>query len=704
VGRPAPESAAQQSSTPIATPNDPADGTVDPESIYVPGRTADELFGYEFHEVSSHGQTAFGNGNIFVSTAGETPALFVSPLEWVVDLLDYYVEAPNDNRLDAVLAGRHVVCLTGAPGTGRFTSACAALARRHAPDLVHEIHLPPGHTSAVLHGQHDQIVEGSGHVLRLASGERLETIRMLDDVFRGRRATAVLIRDADARDVELHDSEIAHHRADFAKMFEQHVRRVWQPRCPNGCGPCTVDCIEGVLRWWTGEDTLRRALAEAYRPREVVEIAEKMVRHRPRNTEDLANVLSASHPIRRQRATEILLPAHGGQAFRHERIGQYERAFRIAYAVFNRQPVHYVFETAGWLLEQIDREASRPALGRPAFEHPVVDLLGEILCRDWLEGRHNEQRAAPGTSRTVWLRDSRMRGAILEVAWHEFDNTRPALLRWLKYLVEYGDDTQRRAAADVAGLLAHHDFGPVCRQLVDDWASSRSGKLRDAAARVAVMAARGGQVTHQVHEKVRDWVRSRSSYQRDTAARCYASGLRQPYLRWTLTDLMLVAVDSTQQRAMTVASALNQLYEPSIAGHLVEHLGNWISARGDEPGRQASAAQAFVLMAARVTENDGDGRFDLVVQAMRGNVSVDSLADLWAAALLRASAGPSAWDVLHSWIRLPEIYPASEQTIRTLLGVLANAPAMQRRLDFYVNRKWRMTHPWVDAVRNGDLT
>ena len=29
---------------------------------------------------------------------------------------------------------------------------------------------------------------------------------------------------------------------------------------------------------------------------------------------------------------------------------------------------------------------------------------------------------------------------------------------------------------------------------------------------------------------------------------------------------------------------------------------------------------------------------------------------------------------------------------------------IRRRLDFYVNRKWRMEHPWVDAVRNGGLT
>src|SRR5688572_17597251 len=118
-----------------------------------------------------------------------------------------------------------------------------------------------------------------------------------------------------------------------------------------------------------------------------------------------------------------------------------------------------------------------------------------------------------------------MRGAILDVAWHEFDNTRPALLRWLQRLVERGDDTERRAAADVAGLLAHHDFDQVYARLVDRWAGSPSGRQREAAARVAVTAARGGQVTQRVRARVRDWVHGGRAFQRDTAARVYASGL-----------------------------------------------------------------------------------------------------------------------------------------------------------------------------------
>ena len=38
------------------------------------------------------------------------------------------------------------------------------------------------------------------------------------------------------------------------------------------------------------------------------------------------------------------------------------------------------------------------------------------------------------------MRDPGLRGAILDVAWHEFDGTRKPLLKWLNKLVEDGDE------------------------------------------------------------------------------------------------------------------------------------------------------------------------------------------------------------------------------------------------------------------------
>ena len=151
-----------------------------------------------------------------------------------------------------------------------------------------------------------------------------------------------------------------------------------------------------------------------------------------------------------------------------------------------------------------------------ALQHPVSELLGPLDV-DWQEGRETA-RSHGGVSRSAWLHDGAMRGVILDEAWNEFDSTRPALLKWLDTSVMSDDEPVQRAAAEVAGLLAHHDFDRVCKDLIDDWASAPRPQVRQAAAWALVAADMGGQVHHLVRRKIREWTGGHRNYQRDAAA------------------------------------------------------------------------------------------------------------------------------------------------------------------------------------------
>lgn len=697
TARPEPDGAPEPAGNP--TGPDPVPQPDDPESVFVPLRTAEELYGYTFHgTVDAHGPTAIGNSNFVAgvynyNAATQDAAAFVTHLP-LAGLQDYYASTPVDQILDEILKRQHVACLTGPPGTGRFTTACAALARHH-PGQVHEVHLPAELDLGTLCTQPEHLVRGGGHVLRVPGVITSHTIRMLDGVFRRRDATAVLIRDLDQRDAEMPVGAVAHRPAAPTEVFSQHVRHAWRPEYPDRSEQYDQVSVDRYLDLCLSRADLCTALTEAYRPREIVDIAEAVAARKPQGDEEFTALLAASQPVRRRRAAEILLPEREGDTPRYHRVGQYERAFRIAYAVFSRKPLHHVFDSAGLFLDQIDEEElPGHRLGRHALVHPVSELLGGTLARDWQDA----QLAEPGTSRTVRLRDAKMRGAILDIAWHEFDNTRPAMLRWLRQLVEDGDETDRRAAADVAGLLAHYDFDYVYTALVDRWAGSAFGAQRDAAARVAVTAARGGQVTHRVRGKVRAWVWSKHAYRRDTAARVYASGLHQPYLLWTLADLHRIADDPMQRHQSTVANAIDRLYVSDLAGPLITELRHWTDGSRNSPGTQASAAHAFLSMAVRVNTVDATGRLDLLDQVAKGQVNIPDLAALWKVALLEPGSDSGAWEILYSWLCQPEIFPELQAVLAELFACLAEDNVLRRRLSFYRDRRWHHHQPLIDAA------
>ena len=400
----------------------------------------------------------------------------------------------------------------------------------------------------------------------------------------------------------------------------------------------------------------------------------------PTDDSGFQTVLDQSQPRRRRRAASILLPDDGQR--RPHRASQHERAFRIAYAVFRQQPLHYVFDAAAWLLEEIDSAALRSDWGSMALEHPVQDLLGPELKNDWLAGR-DAGNAASGASRVAWIRDSGLRGAILDVAWHDFDSTRKSLLKWIDRMARDKDPIVSRAGAETAALLIHHDFERMHRDLIDVWASDRSPRVRQAAASAEAIAEPVGDVQPLLRARLRQWCYEGNNYQRDTAARLYASGVQQLRPSWSVADLRRIAKDPLQRRSPAVAEAVNQLYRPELAAQLIRDLAVWTT----ETNLRTHAARALLTLADRPADGEADGRPELLVRSSEGAVATEDLVRLWRAGILDPALSGWAWAVLGRWLRQADSDDLLREQLQHLIRQMFDRPAMRRRALFYLGRR-----------------
>ncbi|MEV0810028.1 hypothetical protein [Micromonospora sp. NPDC050200] len=644
----------------------------------------EELYGTNFEasysDINASGVNAFGNNNTIhhISYQGQPPAKpIIRDLVGVPDLLKVYAGAAADSKLSALLHERSTACLTGRPNTGRFSTACVALARRHSADRVHEVLLPEEVGPEALHRAADSLAEGHGYVLRLPGDRHVEAMRLLAEVFRQRSASLLLIRDDDSRAGSRHSAEVPHRGPDPVAVFRRHLQNHLRDRAD-----LSDEENERQVETYLQHEDLGAALESTYGPREVVPLATAVADRHPADDDALAEIVGISQPRRRARAAEILRSEVVGGERRPHRADQHERAFRIGYAVFAWQPLHYVFEAAGLLLKEIDGQAKRPDWGRMALQYPVSELLGPLDV-DWRKGRE-AARSRGGVSRSAWLHDGAMRGAIIDEAWHEFDSTRPAILKWLDTLVASDDEPVRRAAAEAAGLLAHHDFDRVCTDLIDGWASAPRPRSRQAAARAIVAADMGGNVHHLVRRKVRDWAGGYRNYQRDAAALVYASGLQQPDLSWSLADLRRIAEDQMQQHTYAVAESVYQLYihSPDRAHQIIFELARW----SDERQLQRHACNALLTLASRAVDDLRSAPPDLMTKLAASQVDAADLARLWQVSLLATLSSRRAWRIFGQWLHKADSDESFRKSIGALVTDLAAVPALRHRLQFHLVR------------------
>jgi hypothetical protein len=169
-------------------------------------------------------------------------------------------------------------------------------------------------------------------------------------MFRLHQASLVLICNRSDRDREFSGGEIIHRPPEPVHVLSRQIAYCLQEYPEAYVSAQIQACLQN--------DELMAELAATRGPGEVAALAERIAGIDASDPDAISSVLGDSQPRRRQRASAILLPS--GSATLRRRYGQHERVFRVAYAVFSGRPLHYVYESAAWLLELVDETADRP--------------------------------------------------------------------------------------------------------------------------------------------------------------------------------------------------------------------------------------------------------------------------------------------------------------------------------------------------------
>lgn len=620
---------------------------------------------------------------------GSSERIYLDPLGDLGWLLERFVGTESDAKLAEILQRRSVAVVLGDRGSGRRTSATVALARRYGPDRVVEIALERRRDLLRLRAlartadgfpQHEH-----GYLLVEESDARPVPVAALERLFAGAQAGLAVVRPGARDSSGAAGAAIRHVRPASDDVFGQHLRAELAGRCVDRCQPCLGFCVDRYVDTILADHDVRKTISDSYSVDEVVDIAVRASHLDPANG-DRSAIVEDAQPRLRERAMNILLPdvTAGPPMLFDDWDGRYRRAFRLAYAVFHGRPLAQVFDGARMLAAAMDRSGGREPARRPAFEHPVRTLLGEHLEGDWTQAGAVDQ----GATRIARLNCPQLLMHLLDVAWHEFDHTRPALLDWLRDLADSGRDGVRRHTALTAGRLAHHDFDQVFDELVDDWATSAQPDIRQMAAWALGGATTADAVADQARATVRRWARDKSAYRRDSAVRTYASGVARIRVESALDDLGLVARDRLQRRSSIISEAVATQYRPGGAAAIIGGLSEWI--RHGDPNARLHVAQSFMLLLRRYR------RFVAETAAGAGDtVPLRDLVAVWHAALRRPDMHGAAWRRFASWVSDRDL---GRVAARAIVVELARDRALRYWFDRYAEELRRPRHGADGAV------
>ncbi|SCL30338.1 hypothetical protein GA0074692_2907 [Micromonospora pallida] len=688
-----PESEVDDAPDPTATRTD--DGALDEEEDEAPDPRIvisgiEDLFGrlgaVRTGNVRVRGANATGHGSVAINTLTVRAGADGSERVWCEELTttqvremgDGYTPAASDELLDQAVKRDPLVRLVGADGTGRYTTACLALARRYGPDRVAVL---TAADLADLAGVDGLFTSGVGYVVPdPGSGVDGLVLDGLATRAANRRCTVVLLT-AGGAGYGSPVSTVVHGPPAPVEVFAAQLRRHLRDDCLGGCrGQCQGDCVQSYLDECVAQPALKAYLAGTPRPWEVVQVVAAIAERTPSGSE-LAWALDQLLPQQvLRRAREILTPS----ADTHPDRADHLRAFRLSCAVLAGLTVTEIHDSACRLL--------RPYLDEPAtnasteLRGPDLDaLLGGVLAqavvieRDDVASSRRRLRFRPA--------EEELRRNLLDVAWSEWAPER--LLRWFGALARSADPAVRQAGAAAIGWAAGRDIGAALA-LVDDLARAPRAGVRQAAGIALVAMAMQRPLRYRVRTQLSRWANGRA-YQRDTVARAYALGLARLWPDVALAQLRLAAQFRSQRWHNSVGRALVDIHESGQSALMLHELAQW--ATSGEPALCLHAARMLRLLAERWSPAP-NGHWPELLHLLRTNaVSLADLAVLWRTALSLPATAYRSWRVVGYWINQADGRPEVAEACLELLRAIIVTPQLRRRLRHQVRHVWRPIMP-----------
>ncbi|OHX02989.1 hypothetical protein [Micromonospora sp. WMMB235] len=682
------------------------DPSLDPREII--GRLSALLgapAGIEVGDVHVQGQNATGTGATAIGAMHVTMAGVGDGRSWSETLsgatvrqsADGYAPASSDQHLDRRLKRRGLLCLSGPEGTGRYTAACLASARRHGYDRVGLINVESLgdliRTAGILRAGHGYVLPLSDAAIRELDGMTLVGAAARAEAV---GCTVVLVGDFQSRGREFTDQIVEHRPPGAADVFRAQLRRHLRGRCVGRCGN---ECVGACVDRYVEDEAVGHPLMMAYlrgdpRPGEVVRLVDSIARN-PVNGMDLTQRLERLLPGQvRERAARILDCSDGQHPSEFWAAGD-RRAFRMSCAVLAGQPVSEV------------HHAARLLTGPAADDLPQAVMPGRGSALDELMGPELRQAVrvvdddrVPGGRRVEFIpANDALRSSLLEVAWQDWWHPE-RLLRWWIDLARSDVPGVRQAAAGAIGWSASLAVRSALLA-VDELARERRAGVRQTAAIALVAMAMQPSLRHRLRAELDRWADSGTAHRRDTVARAYALGLARLWPESALLHLRQVAEARMQRWHNSVVRGLVEVYDAGYTAEVTATLAEW--AVSAHPEVRLHAGRALRILADRWSPAPREHWPELLDLTRRGTVQLQDLATCWAAALAIPGTAFRAWRTLGFWLSRADGQPEVALYCRQLLtAVVAGREPLRRRLDHQIQHVWQPLMPGnslLDDVR-----
>ncbi|MFD3675630.1 hypothetical protein [Streptomyces sp. NPDC058613] len=359
-----------------------------------------------------------------------------------------------------------------------------------------------------------------------------------------------------------------------------------------------------------------------------------------------------------------------------------------------------VLEDSGYLTVADAAIRLRQALS-PEDPAPADVRFRDRMEQDqpWIERVLPGPAEAPGPLR-VRYRSALLAQVVLTYAWTTLDGHREAVLQWLRRLLGHSDLEVRAQAAVAGGILARADFHFAVHRFVKSWAGSTSWPVRQAAATAIGVAGSASATADAVWELLHQWARGgHSAYERRLAgtAATTVGGLLGRNAPDRGLDVLRDALDRGDDwgTLTPVARGGLHLIHQGCATEVLAAYLDW-SAPQDTSPMVVKTLSAFVFAvgtpyaSALPGEAGPAGATDgvpLLLSLLPHHRR--ALAELWARALARKPVQEAALVALRGWIDTSaDSYPEARTSLHTLVLDIGRLPGKHReRLHWWLT-KW----------------
>lgn len=345
-----------------------------------------------------------------------------------------------------------------------------------------------------------------------------------------------------------------------------------------------------------------------------------------------------------------------------------QRAFVIALAVFNDEPVQLVSTAATALADRFrELEFPRPEdRSRNVFATQLaarVEQARAELTSDLEDTGFGRTRA-----RKVRYRDERFPRLVLEQVRAQYPQALDVVIGWLADLGGVGAPQAPVRAGVAAGLLSQYDFVDIYHRIIAPWATSRDAQQQRAAVAALQVPGRLPGLDRVVASLLRAWVHPyRPPGLRDTAAQ--ALGTTTSMSPGAALKLLRGAVRNADWTTLScVGEGVGDLFVRAEPGQVLRALVRWSRDEGLPERREAALLSVLVISRSVEVpvENSGERWPALLWLAEHEPAQRELIVLLFSRMIVTADFVGRGYQEMRRWLRIAK----RESTLAGPLGRL----------------------------------